>query len=341
MKKVIILTFIIVMLVGLTGCGKISGTQNGGNSSGSASNSTQAAQATTEVVYDQMNISSEEGCQFYVMNLKGETVEVYNEAEVHTRPLMMDQGVSLPEVEDGHFKKITADVDIYDGGEGGYMGDKFIKRIIKVEDADYRDVIEALEMVDASGNTFHAREFLKFQEMNDNYILAANGHNIEVYKDGEFFMEFLLDDIKDDDYPKPFFEAIEEAREEAEAGSPSDAESGAEDSTYDYVEVDGYKQITAATAQKIMENETDYIILDVRSDEEYYEGHIPDAINYANEAIEDEMIPDLPDKDQMILVYCRSGRRSKDAAKKLAAIGYTNVYEFGGIIYWPGPITEY
>ncbi|HBZ02195.1 MAG TPA: rhodanese-like domain-containing protein [Lachnospiraceae bacterium] len=106
----------------------------------------------------------------------------------------------------------------------------------------------------------------------------------------------------------------------------------------EYIEVDGYRQITPETAQKIMETEKDYIIVDVRHDDEYYDGHIPGAVLITNEYIEDKPLPELPDKDQMILVYCRSGRRSKDAARKLAAMGYTNVYEFGGIINWPGPI---
>ncbi|MCR5104185.1 MAG: rhodanese-like domain-containing protein [Eubacterium sp.] len=178
--------------------------------------------------------------------------------------------------------------------------------------------------------------------MNDNYILVANGDEVEVYKDGEFFVSFLLNEVYDTDYPKPFFEALEASTESevVDENSAGDAEEDTSDiGTYKYVEVDGYKQITAATAQKIMENETGYVIVDVRTDTEYYDGHIPDAILVSNEYIEDKAIPELPNMDQMILVYCRSGRRSKDAAKKLAAIGYTNVYEFGGIIYWPGPTT--
>ena len=97
-----------------------------------------------------------------------------------------------------------------------------------------------------------------------------------------------------------------------------------------------YKQITMDEAVTMMDEETDYIILDVRRPDEFAEKHIPNAINVPNETIGEEAIPELPDKDQLILVYCRSGNRSKQASKKLAAMGYTNVYEFGGINDWPG-----
>lgn len=85
-----------------------------------------------------------------------------------------------------------------------------------------------------------------------------------------------------------------------------------------------------------MEDENDYIILDVRTPDEFADKHIPDAINIPNEAIGTEEIPELPDKEHLILVYCRSGNRSKQASEKLAALGYTNIVEFGGIIDWPG-----
>ena len=97
-----------------------------------------------------------------------------------------------------------------------------------------------------------------------------------------------------------------------------------------------YRQISMDEAISIMEEESGYIILDVRTPEEYVEKHIPGAINVANETIGTEAIPELPDKDQLILVYCRSGNRSKQASEKLVALGYTNIVEFGGIIDWPG-----
>ena len=89
-----------------------------------------------------------------------------------------------------------------------------------------------------------------------------------------------------------------------------------------------------------MENEPDYIILDVRTQEEYDEGHIPGAICIPNETIGDQPPALLPDKDQLIFVYCRSGNRSKQASAKLAALGYTNIKEFGGIIDWTGEIEK-
>lgn len=97
-----------------------------------------------------------------------------------------------------------------------------------------------------------------------------------------------------------------------------------------------YRQIGMDEAITMMEEETDYIILDVRTVAEYQEKHIPGAMNIPNETIGDEEIPELPDKGQLILVYCRSGNRSKQAASKLAALGYSNVVEFGGINSWPG-----
>ena len=97
-----------------------------------------------------------------------------------------------------------------------------------------------------------------------------------------------------------------------------------------------YRQITMDEAITMMESESDYIILDVRTTEEFAEKHIPDAINIPNEAIGTEKIPELPDKEQLILVYCRSGNRSKQASEKLVRLGYTNIVEFGGIIDWPG-----
>ena len=81
-----------------------------------------------------------------------------------------------------------------------------------------------------------------------------------------------------------------------------------------------------------------YIILDVRRPDEFAAGHIPGAINVANESIGADEIPELPDKNQLIMVYCRSGRRSKEASEKLVKLGYTNIVEFGGILDWKGKI---
>ena len=97
-----------------------------------------------------------------------------------------------------------------------------------------------------------------------------------------------------------------------------------------------YRQVSTDEAIAMMEEENDYIILDVRTPEEFAEKHIPDAINIPNETIGTEEILELPDKEQLILVYCRSGNRSKQASEKLAALGYTNIVEFGGINDWPG-----
>ena len=100
-----------------------------------------------------------------------------------------------------------------------------------------------------------------------------------------------------------------------------------------------YTQITQQEAARIMEEESGFVILDVRTREEFAAGHIPGAICVPNESIADVPPAELPDKAQRILVYCRSGRRSKEAAQKLADMGYTAVMEFGGIIDWTGEVT--
>ena len=99
-----------------------------------------------------------------------------------------------------------------------------------------------------------------------------------------------------------------------------------------------YRQITMDEAVNMMAQETGYIILDVRRPDEFAAGHIPNAINVPNETIDTAEIPELPDKDQLIMVYCRSGRRSKEASEKLVKLGYANIVEFGGILDWKGEI---
>ena len=96
----------------------------------------------------------------------------------------------------------------------------------------------------------------------------------------------------------------------------------------------GYQRISSDEAYAIMVNEAGYIILDVRSEAEYNEGHVPGAIVIPDGEIRSRAEVELPDKDQLILVYCRSGRRSKAAAEALIEMGYTNVKDFGGIIDW-------
>ena len=95
-----------------------------------------------------------------------------------------------------------------------------------------------------------------------------------------------------------------------------------------------YDQISGPEAKALMDSESGYIIIDARTQEEYDQGHIPGAILIPEYEIADRAEKELPDKDQLILVYCRSGRRSKIAAEELVKLGYTNVKEFGGIIDW-------
>ena len=97
-----------------------------------------------------------------------------------------------------------------------------------------------------------------------------------------------------------------------------------------------YQQVSMEEAIAMMEEEENYILLDVRTWEEFQERHIPGALCIPNESIGEDEISALPDKEQLILVYCRSGNRSKQASEKLAELGYTHVVEFGGINDWTG-----
>ena len=101
-----------------------------------------------------------------------------------------------------------------------------------------------------------------------------------------------------------------------------------------------YDQISGPEAKALMDSESGYIIIDARTQEEYDQGHIPGAILIPEYEIADRAEKELPDKDQLILVYCRSGRRSKIAAEELVKLGYTNVKEFGGIIDWEYEIVK-
>ena len=101
-----------------------------------------------------------------------------------------------------------------------------------------------------------------------------------------------------------------------------------------------YDQISGAEAKALMDSESGYIIIDARTQSEYDEGHIPGAILIPEYEIADRAEKELLDKKQLILVYCRSGRRSKIAAEELVKLGYTNVKEFGGIIDWQYEIVK-
>lgn len=101
-----------------------------------------------------------------------------------------------------------------------------------------------------------------------------------------------------------------------------------------------YKTISSKEAQQMIEEHKDALILDVRTAAEYESGHIPNAVNLSNEDIQAGKVDSLKDKSQLIMVYCRSGNRSRQAAQKLAELGYTNVVDFGGIQSWQGDIVK-
>lgn len=101
-----------------------------------------------------------------------------------------------------------------------------------------------------------------------------------------------------------------------------------------------FRRVAADEAAKMMMEEKDYRIVDVRTAKEYADGHIPNAINVPNESIGTNPPKELPDKGQLIFVYCRSGSRSMQASQKLAGLGYTNIVEMGGIKDWHGDIVK-
>ena len=120
------------------------------------------------------------------------------------------------------------------------------------------------------------------------------------------------------------------------SGSGSGSGNGNEsNATNDSSNSSSYQQVDAETAKELMDTEDDYVILDVRTQAEYDESHIPGAILIPHDTVATAAEDALPDKGQLILVYCRSGNRSKQASQALVDLGYTNVVEFGGINSWP------
>lgn len=125
-----------------------------------------------------------------------------------------------------------------------------------------------------------------------------------------------------------------------QAGSAEPAGTGGSQSVESRHETAGtYTQISQEEARTMMESEDGHIVVDVRRQDEYDSGHIPGAVCIPNESIGEVPPAELSDPDQVVLIYCRTGRRSKEAAQKLADLGYSNIYEFGGIVDWTGEIT--
>ena len=128
----------------------------------------------------------------------------------------------------------------------------------------------------------------------------------------------------------------ETTAKETVTSSVATSEKAGETKESEEAKKDSYTHIDQETAKQMMASEDGHIIVDVRSKDEYAAGHIPGAICIPNESITNTQPAELPDLDQVILVYCRSGNRSRQASQKLADMGYTNVYEFGGIKDWTG-----
>ncbi len=133
-------------------------------------------------------------------------------------------------------------------------------------------------------------------------------------------------------------ESSEAAVSAAVSGSESDKTSSVESSREASGETGAYQMISQQEAAELLRTKSGYVLLDVRTTDEFAQGHIPGAVCIPNETITDRPPAQLPDFSRMILVYCRSGRRSKEAASKLAGMGYTHVLEFGGIIDWQGEV---
>ena len=123
-------------------------------------------------------------------------------------------------------------------------------------------------------------------------------------------------------------------------GVEADAALSLNETEKEEVEIVPYVSISVQEAKQLMDTENDYVILDVRTEEEFAEGHIPGALLIPDYEIKQRAEMILTDKNQMILVYCRSGRRSKLASADLSYMGYQNVKEFGGIIDWPYEIEK-
>lgn len=121
----------------------------------------------------------------------------------------------------------------------------------------------------------------------------------------------------------------------AAADSNGNGNSNGSNATNDSSNSSSYQQVDAETAKELIDTEDDYVILDVRTQAEYDESHIPGAILIPHDTVTTAAEDALPDRDQLILVYCRSGNRSKQASQTLVDLGYTNVVEFGGINSWP------
>ena len=126
----------------------------------------------------------------------------------------------------------------------------------------------------------------------------------------------------------------------AAAGSNGNGNGNGSNATNDSSNSSSYQQVDAETAKELMDTEDDYVILDARTQAEYDQGHIPGAILIPHDTVATAAEDALPDKDQLILVYCRRGNRSKQASQALVDLGYTNVIEFGGINNWPYEVEE-
>ncbi len=374
------------MLLILSSCGN---SQNPSDGKSGTDNNIMDTETSTENevvdgIIDGIEEISENDKEFYAIRVGQDYIEIcIKEDAILGNEIYTQYGSFYPELEEGQIAKITADVIIKTGGEDGFMNNIFIGDIKSTQVISHKEFADDIGIRDASDNNFDSNNhLLKFQDMNTFYLLVLNKGDIYVYKDEELMGDFDLDDIKNEDHPTVFFDMLsddqadgadstnDDQAESAESidvdqsGSSEDTNNDDEKNEYiensdnqiEKVQVDGYYQISQIDARTMMDSEENYIILDVRSEEEYEESHI---LSYKdNDVIEAVCIPlpqikeyeeegagntveGLSDKNQLIFVYCRTGRRSKAAAKVLADLGYTNIYEIGGITTWGDPTGDW
>ena len=321
MSKKTILIILIVSVLLISGCARVIN-----NSSATQATTQTTTQAVTEEIDDDMNIDSANDMEIYVIRIRDEFYEITNEnGNTMVWQIFNTNTGVYPRIEEGQIAKIVADVEIYNGGEDGYSNDKFINRLKSFEQVSYSDILDIFDIADACDNMLDSNHnILKYQDLDNIYLLLPYGGDYVAYRDGTFVGQYSMGQYED--YPEGFFNHIKSEDVDEEKTVP----------------VDGYYQLSKTAALSKMETESDYIIVDVRSSKEYNDGHTIDAINIEYDVIKvvqdvPEPVYELPDKTQLIFVYCDDARRSRAASLKLASIGYTNIYQYFGRLNWDRP----
>ena len=214
-KKMLIVFATFLCASALTGCGgKNTGPTSGGqNTAGTTTGGQNTSETTTEeMIADAMYITPEDDKEFTLIRVKDDYIEITREENGTQWNLYVYTELTgmYPDIEDGQCAKVVADVNIYDGGEAGYMDNIFIKDLKSYTPIDYKEVIDEAKLEDASSHTFDGNNhILQYQKDGNIYLLILCGGDVEVYKDGSHYMEYEYKDLKDDEMTKPFFESLE------------------------------------------------------------------------------------------------------------------------------------